>query len=140
VDHECRHDHGAPYDARRIARATQKAGRAREYFMKYFILNLVAVAVLSAVPDTQTFTGTIIDDICAKDGHDQMRMGPTDGECTIACIDVHGASYVLLDGKNIYELSDQQTPEKFAGNKVKVLGTLDAKSKKIQVDSITATQ
>ena len=43
-----------------------------------------------------------------------MRMGPTDAECTVACIDIHGATYVLLDGKDVYALSDQRTPEKFA--------------------------
>ena len=67
-----------------------------------------------------------------------MRMGPTDAECTKACVDVHGASYVLYDGKQAYTLSDQKTPEKFAGKKVIVSGTLDAKTKTIHVDSIAA--
>jgi hypothetical protein len=113
--------------------------------MKYPILHLLAVAALSATISAslsadgakQTFTGTITDSMCAKADHSQMQMGPTDAECTIACIDVHGASYVLYDGKNAYTLSDQRTPEKFAGKKVKVLGTLDTKSKTIQVESIT---
>jgi hypothetical protein len=67
-------------------------------------------------------------------------MGPTDAECTTACIDVHGASYVLYDGKDVYMLSDQRMPEKFAGQKVKVTGTLDAKTKTIRVDSITGAK
>jgi hypothetical protein len=67
-------------------------------------------------------------------------MGPTDAECTIACVMVHGASYVLYDGKEVYTLSDQKTPEKFAGQKVTVRGTLDAKTKTIRVDSITAAK
>ena len=67
-----------------------------------------------------------------------MRMGSTDRECTIACIDAHGAMYVLYDGKEAYALSDQKTPEKFAGKKVTVTGTLDAKTKTIHVDSMTA--
>ncbi len=69
-----------------------------------------------------------------------MRMGPTDAECTIACINEHGAVYVLYDGKDVYTLSDQQTPEKFAGKKVTVTGTLDAKAKVIHVDSINAAK
>jgi uncharacterized protein DUF5818 len=69
-----------------------------------------------------------------------MRMGPTDAECSIACVGAHGAIYVLLDGKNVYTLSDQRTPEKFAGQKVKVTGTLDAKTKTIQVESIAAAK
>ena len=53
--------------------------------------------------------------MCANADHSQMRMGPTDAECTIACVSAHGAMYVLYDGKDVYTLSDQQTPEKFAG-------------------------
>ena len=106
--------------------------------MKHLISSLLAVAALSAAPGKQTFTGTITDNMCAKAGHSQMRMGPTDAECTIACISAHGATYVLYDGKNVYTLSDQRTPEKFAAQKVRVVGTLDAKTKTIQVDSISA--
>ena len=76
------------------------------------------VAGLSAAQGPQTFTGTITDDMCAKAGHAQMRMGPTDADCVKACIVSHGAMYVLLDGKDVYILSDQQTPEKFAAQKV----------------------
>ena len=96
--------------------------------------------MLSAAPAKQTFTGTITDDMCPKADHSQMQMGPTDAECSMACIDIHGAAYVLYDGKNVYTLSDQRTPQKFAGQKVKVIGTLDTKTKTIQVDSITAAK
>ena len=67
-------------------------------------------------------------------------MGPTDAECVTACIIDHGASYVLYDGKRVYALSDQKTPERFAARKVTITGLLDAKRKTIQVDSITAAQ
>ena len=108
--------------------------------MKHLTLILFAVAALSACSSRHTFTGTITDDVCSKADHSRMQMGPTDAECAIACIDVHGASWVLYDGKDSYTLSDQQTPEKFAGQKVKVSGTLDAKAKKIQVESISAVK
>lgn len=108
--------------------------------MKSLSLLLVAVASLSAAPATQTFTGVITDDMCARAGHAAMRMGPTDAECTNACVMVHGASYVLADGKNVYVLSDQQAPEKFAGQKVRVTGTLDAKTLTIKVTSIRAAK
>jgi hypothetical protein len=108
--------------------------------MKYLISSVLAVAALSAAQGKQTFTGTITDDMCARTGHASMRMGPTDAECTTACISIHGATYVLSDGKNIYTLSDQRTPEKFAAQKVRVTGTLDAKTKTIQVDSISASK
>jgi Ni/Fe-hydrogenase subunit HybB-like protein len=105
--------------------------------MKRLILSLLAIAALAAAQRTQTFTGAITDDMCARADYSGMRMGPTDAECTIACVMVHGASYVLYDGKEVYTLSDQQTPEKFAGQKVTVTGTLDAKTKTIHVESIT---
>jgi len=78
--------------------------------------------------------------MCPEADHSRMGMGPTDRECTIACINAHGALYVLYDGKDAYALSDQQTPEKFAGKKVAVTGTLDTKTKTIRVDSITAAK
>jgi len=68
---------------------------------------------------------------------------PTDGaaaDCTTACVMAHGATYVLYDGKDVYALSDQKTPEPFAGKKVNVTGTLDAATKTIQVESITAAE
>jgi hypothetical protein len=108
--------------------------------MKPPIFTLLAIAALAAAQGKQTFTGAITDDMCARADHSGMRMGPTDAECTIACVMVHGASYVLYDGKEVYTLSDQKTPEKFAGQKVTVRGTLDAKTKTIRVDSITAAK
>jgi hypothetical protein len=49
-----------------------------------------------------------------------------------------GSKYALFDGKNSYVLSDQKTPEQFAGQKVKVTGALNEKTKILKVDSITA--
>jgi len=100
------------------------------------LVGLLALTGLSAAQSPQTFTGVVTDDMCAMGGHATMRMGPTDAECVKACIASHGASYVLLDGKDIYTLSDQQTPAKFAAQKVTVVGTLDAKTKTIKVQSI----
>lgn len=109
--------------------------------MRSLILSLLLVAALSAAQAKQTFTGVVTDSMCARDdGHAGMRMGPTDAECTRLCVMVHDAAYVLYDGKDVYALSDQQTPEKFAAQKVRVIGTLDAKTKTIQVDSMTAAK
>ena len=101
------------------------------------IVSVLGLASLSAAQGTQTFVGTITDDMCAKEGHAQMRMGPTDAECTTACVAAHGAAYVLADGPNVYVLSDQKTPEKFAAKRVRVTGTLNAKTRTIQVQSMT---
>ena len=106
--------------------------------MKYLILNLLVAAALAAAPAKQTFTGIVTDDNCPRADHSQMRMGPTDAECAMACMDSHGAQLGLFDGTSFYTLSDQKTPEKFIGKKVKVVGALDTKTKTIQVDSIAA--
>jgi hypothetical protein len=108
--------------------------------MKRLIVCLLAVAALSAPQGKQTFTGTITDDECDRADHSRMRMGPTDAACVRACISAHSASYVLYDGKDAYTLSDQEAPEKFAGQRVTVVGTLDAKTRTIQVDSIAAAR
>jgi len=101
----------------------------------------IAVAMISAAlmwaAGPQTFTGTITDSMCAGD-HKDMNMGPDD-KCVTECVKM-GSKYALWDGKNSYELSDQKTPAKFAAKKVTVKGTLDEKTKTIQVDSIAAAK
>jgi hypothetical protein len=106
--------------------------------MKLLLASLLVVASLSAGQSTQTFTGIITDSECSTANHSQMRMGSNDAECVRACVSAHGASFVPYSGKEVYALSDQQTPDKFAGQKVTVTGTLDAKTKTIQVKTITA--
>jgi hypothetical protein len=108
--------------------------------MKSLFLSLLVIAVLIAAPGKQKFTGVVTDSMCAKGDHSGMRMGSDDAECTIACVEAHGALYVIYDGKQTWTLSDQKTPEKFAGKRVTVMGTLDAKTGTIQVDSITAAK
>ena len=108
--------------------------------MKPLIVSILMVVALSAGQRTETFTGVITDSECSTGSHARMRMGDTDAECTRACVDAHGASYVLYDGKSVYALTDQQTPERFAGQKVKVTGTLDIKTKTIKVGSMTAAE
>jgi Protein of unknown function (DUF5818) len=108
--------------------------------MKPLLASLLVVASVSAGQSTQTFTGVITDSECATGDHSRMRMGSNDAECTRACVSAHGASFVLYSGKEVYALTDQQTPDKFAGQKVRVTGTLDAKTKTIQVKTITVAQ
>lgn len=109
--------------------------------MTRVLSSLFLAATLSAAPPpSQTFTGTISDEMCAKSGHAAMRMGPTDAECAVACVDIHGTAYVLVAGTTIYTLSDQKTPEKFAAQRVTVVGTLDEKTRTIRVESIAAAK
>ena len=100
----------------------------------------LSAAVASSAQGKQTFTGKITDDECPLASHEAMQMGPTDETCTILCVEQHGASYVLYDGTHAYRLSDQKTPKQFAGKKVTVTGTLDAKTSTIAVASIAAAK
>jgi hypothetical protein len=103
--------------------------------MKLLLVSLLAIAAL--VPQgPRTFTGTITDSMCDHADHSRMKMGPTDAECAIACLEEHDAALVLYDGKNVYALSDQKTAQKFAAQKVTVVGALDARTRTIQVTSI----
>jgi len=101
-----------------------------------FLALIAATSLLQAQSSTQSIIGTITDTECADANHSRMRMGDTDAECTNACVEFHDATYMLFDGKVTYELSDQKAAASFAGKKVKVTGTVDAKAKRIAVASI----
>jgi len=104
--------------------------------MKRLIAAVLGAAAVAAAPAPQTFIGVITDSECADGNHGRMQMGATDPECVQACVEAHGARYVLFDGRTVYELSDQQAPATFAGTKVVVSGSLDAKTRTIHVESI----
>jgi hypothetical protein len=108
--------------------------------MKFIVAAIFLVGALGTAQSAQTFTGVISDEMCEMGDHSRMRMGANDAECTRACVASHGAAYVLVDGTSIYTFSDEKAPEKFAGRRVRVVGTLDAKTKVIQVDSISAAR
>jgi hypothetical protein len=108
--------------------------------MNKFISTLIfGAALLAAADKPQTFTGVITDTMCGA----KHTMGITpDDKCVRECVkmDPKKWKYALLVGKDIYVLSDQQTPEKFAAQKVTVTGTLFEKTKVIKVDKIEAAQ
>jgi len=82
---------------------------------------------------TRTFVGNISDSMC---GLKHMMQGMSDKDCTLECVKA-GSKYVLADvahGK-VYQLSDQKKPEEFAGQKVKITGTL-----KGDIISVTAIE
>ena len=98
------------------------------------LLIVFAVSALAAAAP-KTFTGVITDSMCGKD-HAMMNVKP-DSKCVMECVKA-GSKYALIVGDQVYELSDQKTPEKFAAQKVNVKGTLDGKT--IKVESITAAK
>jgi hypothetical protein len=104
---------------------------------KRIAIVLGSAALMFAATSKQTFTGVITDSMCGGN-HKSMNMGP-DEKCVPACVRA-GSKYALWDGKKVYILSDQKTPEKFAAKKVKVTGSLSAKGDSIQVDSIEAAK
>ena len=83
-----------------------------------------------------TFTGTITDSMCGQK-HEKMSISPTD-KCVRECMKHGNTKYVLHDGNKTYRLSDQQTPEKFAAQKVRVTGKLYEKTGVIAVEKIEA--
>jgi hypothetical protein len=98
---------------------------------KLATLLLGAALVLSAA--SQTFTGVVTDTMCGA-SHKAMNVTP-DSKCVRDCVKA-GAKFALLVGDKVYTLSDQQTPDKFAGEKVKVTGTLNSKTNIITVEKI----
>jgi Protein of unknown function (DUF5818) len=98
----------------------------------------LAVGVTYAAPKHvgkgKTFDGNISDKMC---GAKHMMEGGAK-ECTLKCVEA-GSKFVLAtpDGK-VYDLSDQDKPKEFAGEKVKVTGTLDGDT--IQVSKIEAAK
>ena len=96
MDYECRHDD----------RPSDDAGALDG--VKPLIFGLLAIPALAWAQGKQTFTGVVTDSMCADGDHSHMKMGPTDAECTIACVSIHDAMFVLYDDKEAYTLSDQR--------------------------------
>jgi hypothetical protein len=66
--------------------------------MRTILLGLLLGGTVGTVPPA-TFTGTIIDAECVREGHAAMRMGPTDAECARACVLSHDSAFVLDAGR-----------------------------------------
>lgn len=104
--------------------------------MKSILLTLAAGAALCAQGPAKTFTGVITDTMCGRD-HTHMGVSP-DAKCVRDCVRSGQYKYALLVGNQMYVLSDQQTPEKFAAQKVTVRGVFYEKTRILKVDSITS--
>jgi len=101
--------------------------------MKTIATLMIGAGLMLGAAAKQTYTGVITDTMC---GADHKQMGATsDPKCVRECVKA-GSKYALLVGKEVYTLSDQQTPDKYAGQKVKVTGELNTNTKTIAVDKI----
>jgi hypothetical protein len=119
--------------------------------MKWILaLLLVLLSVCSAQTKSQVFTGEIADSSCAYNVHSLSRShkemlkskewGTTAADCTRRCVNKFGASYVLVHNNQVYRLEQQAMAEKFAGQKVKIVGTLDGSDKPIHIENIETEQ
>ena len=104
------------------------------------VCGLLFAAGVSAQKD-QTYSGEIMDSQCAfLGGHQNMiKQGESSKDCTERCVKI-GGKYALFDAgtKTAYQLDDQKKAAGFAGEKVKVTGTLNSSTKTIHVTDIKA--
>ncbi|HYT69398.1 MAG TPA: hypothetical protein VEL51_23470 [Vicinamibacterales bacterium] len=105
------------------------------------IVTVIAALGVSSVyaQEKKTYVGIITDSMCTID-HAAMKIAPQD-KCVRDCVgDGRTYKYALTDGKVTYLLSDQETPARFAGRKVKVIGVLYTKTNILKVESISAVR
>ena len=120
--------------------------------ISYFLCFAVLI-VLSSAPRAlgdEEFTGMIADSQCAMNVHSlsqshkemlaSKEAGTTNADCVWYCVSQRGGRFVLQNKNKIYKLDKQDIGKKFAGNKVRVTGTLDPKTNTIHVMSIELIQ
>ncbi len=98
----------------------------------------------------QTFRGEIGDTQCALNVHSMTRshaemlkskkMGGTPGACASYCVQYLGGDFVLSSKNEVYRLDNQEKVRLFAGQKVKITGTLESKTKTIHIVGIEPAQ
>lgn len=92
-----------------------------------------AIAAQPPSARAETFTGSISDSACGL----EHTMGGGAKSCTLMCVQM-GSKFVLADKAHhkVYALSDQSKAKPFAGENVRVTGTL--KGSTIEVSAISA--
>ena len=102
--------------------------------MKKTLLVLALMGVAYGAP--AKYTGVITDTMCGA-SHAAMGVKP-DAECVRQCVKSGSGrfKYALLANGRMYVLSDQQTPERYAGKRVVVTGELFEKTGILRADRI----
>jgi len=100
--------------------------------------------------DEKVFTGEIGDTQCAMNVHSLDKshremlkvksVGKTAADCTLYCIKNRGGRFVLQSKDKVYRLDKPELVEPYAGQKVRVLGTLDPQTETIEVRRIDPLQ
>jgi hypothetical protein len=111
--------------------------------MKSFTVTLLlfgGLAMARANSTKNTFYGEISDTQCAMNVHSLSRsheemitkqsIGTDAASCARECVR-RGGEWVLRSGEDVYRLKDLTGIGRFAGQQVKVTGTLDGKTKTI---------
>ncbi len=100
--------------------------------------------------DEKVFTGKIGDTQCAMNVHSLDKshkemlkvqsVGKTAADCTLYCIKNRGGRFVLQYKDKVYRLDKPELVEPYAGQKVRVIGTLDPQTETIEVHRINPLQ
>jgi len=113
---------------------------------------VIVTALLAHAGDevTRTFRGQIADTQCALNIHSLTRShaemlkskatGGTEGSCATYCVRYLGGDFVLSSKNEVYRIDNQDKVPGFAGQKVKITGTLESKSKTIHLLEIEAVE
>ena len=109
---------------------------------------MLASGTLLRGGDEKVYRGEIADTQCALNVHslsqshkEMIAMKPevkTNADCARYCVKERGGRFVLQTPDKVFKLDAQVLAEQWAGLKVKVTGTLDAKTGVITVQSIEA--
>lgn len=122
--------------------------RSRAVFLVAALAGIALAAAAGPAASEKIFSGEIADSQCALNVHslsqshrEMMGMKPeikTDAECVRFCVQERGGRYMLQTKTKVYKLDAQVLAEEWAGQKVKLVGTLDPKTNIIAVGKIEA--
>jgi hypothetical protein len=128
-------------------------GKMRVRFVATMVATLIGIVLLAAIRGgmaagerVQILKGEISDSQCALNvhslsrSHDEMlkkkNIGTTPAECARYCVKYLGGVFVLSVKDKVYKLDNQDLAEKYAGQKVKLTGVLNAQANVIAVHDI----
>jgi hypothetical protein len=104
---------------------------------------MVALASTTYAQDSRVFHGSVSDNQCAMNVHSLTRshlemlksksMGGTANTCSVYCMTNLGGYLVLATGKDVFRLDRADLVHGFEGQRVVVVGVLDAKVNQIHV-------
>lgn len=120
--------------------------KSRAAFLGAVLAGIALTAAAGPGASEKVFSGEIADSQCALNVHslsqshkEMMGMKPeikTDAECVRFCVKERGGRYMLQTKTKVYKLDAQVLAEEWAGQKVKLVGTLDSKTNIIAVEKM----